>query len=63
MRLGDAVFAAAAGDTVWIPPETPHRLEHTGGKALKVWCCCAPPYSRADTEIDGAASAPGAIST
>jgi len=59
MTLGDAVFPVAAGDTVWIPPETLHCLENTGGEALKVLCCCAPPYAHDDTEIDAGAGASG----
>lgn len=39
------------GDTVCIPPGTPHRLRNTGAGPLKVLCCCSPPYNHADTEL------------
>lgn len=53
MTLGDKRFAVAAGDTVCIPPGTPHRIENTGAGTLKILCCCAPPYSHDDTELLG----------
>lgn len=51
MTLGDAEFAVSAGDTVCIPPGTPHRIAATGDTPLKILCCCAPAYDHADTEI------------
>ena len=51
MTLGDQTFKVMVGDTICIPPGTPHRLEHTGKKDLKLLCCCAPPYSHDDTEM------------
>ena len=51
MTLGLATFDVAAGDTICIAPGTPHRIENTGRKALKILCACAPAYSHEDTEL------------
>jgi len=51
MTLGAERFAVRAGDTVCIPPGTPHRLENTGEDALILLCACAPAYSHADTDL------------
>lgn len=51
MTLGAERFAVRAGDTVCIPPGTPHRVENTGSVALKILCACAPAYSHDDTEL------------
>lgn len=51
MILGGESFPVAAGDTVCIPPGTPHRIENTGAGALKILCCCAPAYSHQDTQL------------
>lgn len=51
MTVGKQQFAVTVGDTISIPPGTPHRIEATGAEALHILCCCAPPYSHDDTEI------------
>jgi mannose-6-phosphate isomerase-like protein (cupin superfamily) len=51
MTLGDKTFEVAVGDTIYIPPQTPHRLHNTGDVPLKLFCCCAPAYSHDDTEL------------
>ena len=51
MTLGDATLAVGAGDTVLIPPGTPHCIEATGTEPLRILCCCSPPYSHEDTEL------------
>jgi mannose-6-phosphate isomerase-like protein (cupin superfamily) len=51
LRLGDEEADVSAGDTVVIPPRTPHKLWNTGHEPLKLLCCCAPPYSHADTYL------------
>ncbi|MCX7157072.1 MAG: cupin domain-containing protein [Rhodocyclales bacterium] len=51
MTLGDACFTVGAGDTVLIPPGTPHRIEAAGPEPLRILCCCSPPYSHEDTEL------------
>ena len=51
MTLGDQTFPVQTGDTVCIPPGTPHRLENTGRGPLRVLCACSPPYSHHDTRV------------
>ena len=51
MTLGDKTFRVAMGDTVYIPPGAFHRLKNTGKEPLKLFCCCAPPYSHDDTDL------------
>ncbi|UCG11387.1 MAG: cupin domain-containing protein [Deltaproteobacteria bacterium] len=51
MYLGVEVADVVVGDTVCIPPGTPHRVENTGRTVLKILCCCSPPYSHTDTEL------------
>lgn len=51
MTLGDTRIKVGAGDTVHIPPGTPHRIEATGAAPLRILCCCCPPYSHEDTEL------------
>ncbi len=51
MTLGAALFEVRPGDTVAIPPGTPHRIENVGSEPLRVLCCCAPAYSHDDTEL------------
>ena len=52
MTLGSESFAVAVGDTVLIPPGTPHCIEAaSGGAPLRILCCCSPPYAHEDTEL------------
>ncbi len=51
MRLGDMEFAVHPGDSVCIPPGTPHCIENIGARRLRILCCCSPPYSDDDTEL------------
>ena len=51
MRLGTETFAVAVGDTVCIPPGTPHNIRNTGTEPLHILCSCSPPYSHDDTEL------------
>ena len=51
MVLGGEIFAINPGDTICIPPGTPHRVDNTGATELKLLCSCSPPYSHADTEL------------
>ena len=37
------------GDAVLIPAGAWHTLENNGTSELRILCCCAPPYSDADT--------------
>lgn len=51
MQLGSQAIEVKEGDTIYIPPKTPHSIENTGAESLKILCCCAPPYSHEDTEL------------
>lgn len=51
MTLGLEVFAVQSGDSVCIPPGTPHKIANTGTDDLRILCCCAPAYSNNDTEL------------
>lgn len=51
MRLGDETFRVAPGDTVCIPPGTPHGIANDAAAPLVLLCACAPPYSHDDTEL------------
>lgn len=51
MTLGGETFVVQVGDTVCIPPGTPHCIEALGAGPLRLLCCCAPPYDHADTEL------------
>lgn len=51
MTLGDARFPIGVGDTVLIPPGTPHCVAAHGDAPLHILCCCSPAYAHADTEL------------
>jgi mannose-6-phosphate isomerase-like protein (cupin superfamily) len=51
MTLGDEQFSVQAGDTICIQPGVLHRIINTWNESLRIFCCCAPPYSHSDTEI------------
>ncbi len=51
MVRGNEIFSIHVGDTICIPPGTPHRVDNTGPTSLKILCSCSPPYSHTDTEI------------
>lgn len=51
MQLGDDKCTVSPGDTILIPPGTPHAITNHGNNELKILCCCAPPYSHDDTEL------------
>jgi mannose-6-phosphate isomerase-like protein (cupin superfamily) len=51
MRLGDEEADVRAGDTVVIAPGVKHKLFNAGAEPLVLLCCCAPPYSDADTVL------------
>lgn len=53
MTLDDETFDIAPGDTILIPPGTPHCLLNTGKGSLRLLCCSSPPYRHEDTEILG----------
>jgi mannose-6-phosphate isomerase-like protein (cupin superfamily) len=51
MTLADDQFDVEVGDTICIPPGTPHCIKNIGMKDLKFLCCCSPAYSHDDTEM------------
>ena len=51
MTLGTEEFAVGSGDSVCIPPGTPHCIRNTGPEELKILCACAPAYAQGDTEL------------
>ncbi len=51
MTLGDETFEVLRGDSVLIPPGTPHCIEAVGTTPLRILCCCSPAYTHDDTEL------------
>jgi len=51
MTLGDESFLVTRGDTICIEPGVPHCIENRGQGDLTILCCCVPPYSHEDTEL------------
>jgi mannose-6-phosphate isomerase-like protein (cupin superfamily) len=51
MTLGKEEFTIGPGDTVCIPPGTPHRVSNTGKEPLRILCACSPPYAHDDTRL------------
>ena len=51
MRLGAAEFTIGSGDTITIPPGTPHNVTNAGSEPLKILCVCHPAYSDEDTAL------------
>ncbi len=44
-------FEIKTGDTICILPGEVHSIRNIGDVALKILCCCSPPYSHYDTEL------------
>lgn len=51
MTLGGRRFTIERGDTVAVPPGTPHKVENAGFGTLVLLCACSPAYTHADTEL------------
>lgn len=51
MTLGEALFDVAPGDTILIPPGTPHCIAADDDAPLRLLCCCSPAYDHQDTEL------------
>lgn len=51
MTLGEEQFDVIVGDTICIPPGTPHSIKNIGTEALHILCMCSPPYNHDDTEL------------
>ena len=51
MQLGSESLNINQGDSICIPPGTPHNIKNTGADNLKILCCCSPAYSHEDTVV------------
>ena len=51
MRIDGEERAVGVGDAIAIPPGVRHKLWNTGGKTLRLLCCCAPGYEHEDTVL------------
>lgn len=51
MTLGNQSLLLIPGDSLCIPPGTPHRIRNTGGEPLVFLCCCSPAYRDQDTDL------------
>ncbi|WP_407356916.1 cupin domain-containing protein [Methanolobus sp. WCC5] len=51
LTLGDEDIIVQTGDSICIPPKTPHNIKNTGRCELRILCCCSPAYSHNDTQI------------
>ena len=51
MQLDEDQFEIQRGDTIAIPPGTPHAVANIGAETLVILCCCSPAYSHDDTEL------------
>ncbi|MGI8421532.1 MAG: cupin domain-containing protein [Gaiellaceae bacterium] len=49
MEIDGETREVGPGDAILIPPGAWHQLVATGDAELRFLCCCAPPYSHADT--------------
>jgi mannose-6-phosphate isomerase-like protein (cupin superfamily) len=49
MEIDGEIAEVGPGDAILIPPGAWHQIRATGTEALRFLCCCAPPYSDADT--------------
>jgi mannose-6-phosphate isomerase-like protein (cupin superfamily) len=41
-----------AGDAILIPPGAWHQIRAHGGSAVRLLCCCSPPYRDEDTYFE-----------
>jgi len=51
MSIDEAQFQVERGDTVCIPPGTPHKIRNSGKVPLIILCCSSPAYAHDDTEL------------
>ncbi len=51
MYLDKDYFQVQPGDTICIPPNTPHRIANLGNVDLVFLCACSPAYTHEDTVI------------
>ena len=53
MRLDGEELDVGPGDCVLIPPGAVHKVVNTSTEALRLLCCCSPPWTPEDTELTG----------
>ena len=51
MTIDDDQFPVTVGDTVYVPPNSHHKIKNTESVDLVFLCCCSPAYSHDDTFI------------
>jgi mannose-6-phosphate isomerase-like protein (cupin superfamily) len=51
MTLGRERITVGVGDSICIPPGTPHCIRNTGAGVLRILCCSSPAYAHEDTEL------------
>ena len=51
MTLGERSFSVTSGDTIYIPPNTPHQIFNPDQIDLIFLCACCPPYTHNDTKL------------
>lgn len=51
MSLAGNIFNVSVGDSICIPPGSPHCIKNTGLEDLHFLCLCSPAYSHDDTEL------------
>lgn len=51
MTVGGEEWVIGMGDTVLIPPGTPHQIRALGAADLRILCASAPAYADDDTEL------------
>lgn len=51
VRLGDRWYPISTGDSIPIPPGTPHQIQADEEAPLRFLCCCVPAYEHEDTVL------------
>ena len=49
LELAGERSSVAVGDAILIPPGAWHQIRASADGALRILCCCAPPYRHEDT--------------
>jgi mannose-6-phosphate isomerase-like protein (cupin superfamily) len=52
MELEGDRARVAQGEAIPIPPGARHQIRNIGVQALRILCCCSPPYRHEDTFFD-----------
>lgn len=51
VRLGELWYPVKPGDSIPIPPGTPHQIRASVADDLRFLCCCVPAYEHSDTVL------------